>query len=373
MQHRAAVYRRAAAEGVALGQRERPPSPRAGQILARVVCAGVNPVDAKFVVCDKLPGFLQPLARRLLEGRTPGLDFSGLVEEAPPGSGFAPGDEVYGTAPPFVGSLQELVAVPVHQVAAKPASLSFQEAAGLPLVGLTALQALRDDHGLRAGQRLVVLGASGGVGHVAVQVGKALGAHVTGVCGAANARFVTERCGADEVVDYRAAGGDGAGVAAALGERASRAGAPFDLVLDCVSSHDPRDAAAGYEAAIRGARFHHDGAGDSGAPLVRGTYVCIGGVTSDWLAAGLKRTTGLSAFSAGRELFWVRFPHSAPALADLARMADSGALQPSLARVLPFTEAGLQEAFAALNSRRTAGKIVMNIGTDAPEAAPTRQ
>eukprot|EP00193_Tetraselmis_chui_P007065 CAMPEP_0177766326 /NCGR_PEP_ID=MMETSP0491_2-20121128/8467_1 /TAXON_ID=63592 /ORGANISM="Tetraselmis chuii, Strain PLY429" /LENGTH=528 /DNA_ID=CAMNT_0019282737 /DNA_START=390 /DNA_END=1977 /DNA_ORIENTATION=+ len=386
MTHKSAVYKRSAPEGVDMAHKERPVSLRPNQLLARVVCgespsaeifssaaqltgrpekhpnvmalqqlssahqpafreAGVNPVDAKFVVCDKLPGWIQPIARRFIEGYTPGFDFSGRVIEAPSGSGFSAGDAVMGTAPPFVGSLQEVVAVPLDQVAAKPKSLSFQEAASLPLVGLTAMQALREQNGLKAGQRLVVVGASGGVGHVAVQVGKALGAHVTAICSSANAEFVASRCGADAVVDYKS----DVPVEEALRSLASTARAPFDLLLDC--------AAAAYEPTIRRATFD---AGDSAAvPLLAGKYVCIGGVTSDWLAAGLKRKTGVDLFSRGRELFWIWFPCSAGALGELAELADAGKLRPSVAEVLPFSAEGVQSAFAKLNGRRTAGKIVI--------------
>jgi NADPH:quinone reductase-like Zn-dependent oxidoreductase len=218
--------------------------------------------------------------------------------------------------------------------------------------------ALREQNGLKAGQRLVVVGASGGVGHVAVQVGKALGAHVTAICSSANAEFVASRCGADAVVDYKS----DVPVEEALRSLASTARAPFDLLLDCVSSHDPRDAAAAYEPIIRSATFD---AGDSAAvPLLAGKYVCIGGVTSDWLAAGLKRKTGVDLFSRGRELFWIRFPCSAGALGELAELADAGKLRPSVAEVLPFSSEGVQSAFAKLNGRRTAGKIVIQVSSD---------
>jgi NADPH:quinone reductase-like Zn-dependent oxidoreductase len=113
-------------------------------------------------------------------------------------SGFAPGQEVYGIGP---GAFAEYVAVRPGKLAGKPSNLTFEEAAAVPVSGLTALQAVRDHGHVVAGQRVLVLGASGGVGSFAVQVAKALGAQVTGVSGTASQEAV-RRLGADHVVDY---------------------------------------------------------------------------------------------------------------------------------------------------------------------------
>ena len=200
---RAAVYDRTAVEGVRVVTRPPPTAPARDALLVRVRACGVNPVDAKGVVGDKLPAFLRPLARRALDGTIAGFDLSGVVDRAPPNSGFAVGDEVFGAVPPFRGSFAELVRVPLHQVAKKPASLSHAEAAALVLPGVTVTQLL-DQHGFEPGQRLLIIGASGGVGHLAVKLAKARGAKsVVGVCSAANAAFVRS-CGADAVVAYDA-------------------------------------------------------------------------------------------------------------------------------------------------------------------------
>mmetsp|Transcript_40478 Transcript_40478/g.114642 ORF Transcript_40478/g.114642 Transcript_40478/m.114642 type:complete len:381 (-) Transcript_40478:116-1258(-) len=364
LQHKAAVYCRNSPEGVRLATKPTPTTAAvtAGSVLAKVVSAGVNPVDSKFVVCDKLPRWLQPCARWLLDGKTPGFDFSGVVEQAPPGSRFRQGDHVFGTVPPFVGSLQEYVVAPEDQLALKPQHLSFHEAAALPLVGITAMQALRDDHKLSSGQRLLVVGASGGVGHISVQVGKALGAHVTGICSSRNSSFVSEECGADVAVSYD----NPSGPVELLKGLAAKQG-PFDLVLDCVSSHDPRDMAHGYERSLRGATFvpavstNTDSGVAAEERLLRGMYVCFGGQTRSWVAAGLKRTVGINLFNSGRELFWIRFPRSAGVLSDLASLADLGQLRPRVGRVLDFSEDGVQEAFQLLNKRRVVGKVVVAV------------
>ena len=184
---RALVYSRASAGGVAVSERaRRPAAPREGHVLVDVVAAGLNPVDAKYLVGDKLPSWLDALVgRRSVEGLGVGFDFAGVVACAGAGAGaqlFAPDDRVFGTSPIGVASVADVVEVPAHQVAHMPRGASFARAAALPLVGLTALQALRHN-GLACGKRLLLIGASGGVGHVALQVAKAMGAHVTAVAG----------------------------------------------------------------------------------------------------------------------------------------------------------------------------------------------
>lgn len=183
---RAAVYDRTAPEGIRVVANQRRPTLTTGHILVRVVHAGVNPVDAKKVVGDKLPGFLAGLASTVVQGNVAGFDFAGVVEAVSPrgdNSSFRPGDEVFGIMPPMKGSFAEVVACPADQLCLKPAALSTAEAAALPIAGLTAVQCF-EQHGLRPGQRLLVVGATGGVGHLAAQVARAMGARVTGVCSA---------------------------------------------------------------------------------------------------------------------------------------------------------------------------------------------
>jgi len=125
-------------------------------LLCHVACAGLNPVDAKGLVGDKLPEWLSGLGRTAIEGCVVGFDFSGTVVRAPDTSNFKPGDAIFGTAPPMMGTFAEEIWVPLDQVAAKPPSLTFSEAAALPLVGLTALQSLKHDNALCEGQHLLV-------------------------------------------------------------------------------------------------------------------------------------------------------------------------------------------------------------------------
>ncbi len=132
-----------------------------------------------------------------------GWDISGVVEDGPQTWRFRPGDEVFGMPlfPRAANAYAEVVAAPALHLVRKPASLSHVEAAALPVVGLTAWQGLVDLAGVGAGDRVLVHGGGGGVGHVAIQIAKALGAHVITTASAAKRKFV-EGFGADEVVDY---------------------------------------------------------------------------------------------------------------------------------------------------------------------------
>ena len=313
-------------------------------VLCRVSCVGVNPVDAKFLYGDKLPHFCLPLVQWFVEDRICGIDFSGVVVEAPPGCGFTVGEHVFGTIPPFCGSFAEYVRAPTDFISRKPSNMSFAEACALPLVGLTTLQAFEDNH-LMAGQHVLVLGASGGTGHFAVQVAKIKGARVTAVASSQNAEFV-KSLGADEVLLYDRS----VDILEDLHAVRSRHG-PFDLVFDSVSSHDPRDANFAYETRICNAN----------PKLITGMYIFIGGIVTDWTLAHIKRFFGIDWFTKGRQLFWVRFPNSASRLELLRKFCETNQLKVTIADRLPFTQEGVQEAFHLQMSRRTVGKIVIDI------------
>jgi NADPH:quinone reductase-like Zn-dependent oxidoreductase len=175
------------------------PVPVPTEVLVRVRAAGVNPVEA-VIRSGQFP----------LLGQPPfilGWDVSGVVEGIEPGvTRFRPGDEVYGLPffPRAASAYAEYVVAPSRQLARKPARLSHAEAAALPLAGLTAWQALVDTAQVASGQRVLIHGAGGGVGHLAVQIAKARGAHMIGTASAAKHDFVAG-LGADELIDYRAA------------------------------------------------------------------------------------------------------------------------------------------------------------------------
>lgn len=173
------------------------PKPRAGEVLVRVRAASVNPVDWK--ICD---GSMKYLIRHPFP-MILGADLAGEVTEFGEGaSRFKTGDQVYAVTPGDLGAQAEYVTLPEKLVARKPSNLSPIEAASVPVVALTALQGLRDKAHVKAGQNVLVNGASGGVGMFAVQLAKVLGARVTGVCSGANLDFVRS-LGADMVIDYK--------------------------------------------------------------------------------------------------------------------------------------------------------------------------
>lgn len=192
---RAVVYERFGGPEVLEVRELAAPGPRPGFARVRVQAAALNPKDLLLRL-----GKLRWLGAK--PPHVPGYDFAGvLLDDA---DGLAAGAEVFGMIQSHrAGACAEIALVPVNELALKPARLSMEEAAALPLAGLTALQALRDELGLRAGQRLLINGASGGVGTLAVQLAKAMGATVLAACSAANAQLVRS-LGADQVLDYRA-------------------------------------------------------------------------------------------------------------------------------------------------------------------------
>lgn len=199
------------------------PAINADQILVRIHAASMNPYDWHMATGT-------PALVRLTQGfRRPkrpiqGADMAGVVVAIGADvSDFVVGDEVFGEVP---GSFAEFTATTGKSMSAKPANMTFGEAAAVPIAGLTALQGLRDKGGLRAGQRVLINGASGGVGTYAVQIAKALGAHVTAVCSTRNVEMVRS-IGADEVIDYTTDDPFGSG--------------RYDLVFDAVGLRSLRD------------------------------------------------------------------------------------------------------------------------------------
>ena len=175
------------------------PVPEDDQVLVRVRAAAVNPLDWHTMrgtpyLIRVGSGLRRPEVTRL------GVDFSGTVEAVGRSvTTFKPGDDVFGGR---TGAFAEYVAVRADRVLAlKPANLTFEQAAAVPIAAITALQGLRDKGKLQPGQKVLINGASGGVGTFAVQIAKSFGAHVTGVCSTRNAELVRS-LGADEVIDY---------------------------------------------------------------------------------------------------------------------------------------------------------------------------
>lgn len=285
------------------------PEVEPGHVLVRVHAASVNGGES-----IARAGRLKLLLGRRFPKRV-GIDFAGEVVSGP---GFTPGAHVWGGLPRGrFGAAAEYVAVRPRQLAPSPAGLDLVQAAALPGVGTTAITALRDKARLRRGERLLVRGASGGVGSVAVQLGKAYGAHVTALAGKGAFDFV-RGLGADEVIDYRTDPAD-------LGR--------YDVVLD---------AYGGTPAAYRrllgpggrmvGIAFRS--AGDLGYVLASAVF-------------GSRRVRFFSG-NPRTELF-----------ADLTALVESGAIRPVVDAVHPLAE--IAEAHRALEAGGVRGKHVIRV------------
>ncbi|MFF7047421.1 NAD(P)-dependent alcohol dehydrogenase [Streptomyces griseorubiginosus] len=302
------------------------PVPGAGEVLVRVLAASVNAYDWHYLHGDPRIARLS-LGMRSPKVRIRGRDFAGRVAAVGPGvEGLHPGDEVYGEAD---GTFAEFVCAKDSETGLKPAGLSFEHAAAMPLAANTALIGLRDVAGLRAGQSVLVNGASGGVGSFAVQLAKAYGAEVTGVCGARNVELVGS-LGADDVVDYTR-------------EDFVRAGRRYDVVLDLVGNRSLAD--------LRRATA------PSGTVVLSGGGVFEGGSLLGPVRL-IVRGRLLSPFLRQRVL-----PLTAKAskanLAVLRELVDAATIAPAVERMYPLSEAA--EAIRHLEVEHARAKIVITV------------
>ena len=190
------------------------------EVLVRVRAAGVNPAD--WAIMSGLPYIARPVyGLRKPKNTVRGTDVAGTIEAGGTGvTRLQPGDEVFGWCD---GSFADYATASEERLALKPANLSFEQAAAVPMAGLVALQALRDHGGVRAGQKVLINGASGGIGTFAVQIAKALGAEVTGVCSTRNVDMVRS-IGADHIIDFTR-------------EDFTQKDQRYDFILDNVANH----------------------------------------------------------------------------------------------------------------------------------------
>ncbi|MFF3257363.1 NADP-dependent oxidoreductase [Actinacidiphila glaucinigra] len=287
------------------------PAPGIGQLLVRVHAAGLNPTDTK----HRQSG--------LFLGNPPfvlGWDVSGVVEETGLGVAlFQPGDEVFGMLPyPYgSGSHAEYAIGPARAFVRKPSAMSHEEAAAVPLVALTAWQALADVAAVRPGQRVLVHAAAGGVGHVAVQIAKSLGAYVIGTASAAKHDFL-RGLGADELVDYRTTD-------------YAEAVRDVDVVLDPLGGPE----------SVRSLVTLREG-----GLLVALLPIGVPELRAEAERRGV-RATGML----------VEADHAG--MAAVARLIEEGALRVTVAGTFPLAEAA--KAHTSLETGRTTGKLVLTV------------
>ena len=297
------------------------PRPGPGQVLIRVRAAGVNPIDWK------IRSGQMRLVKRAPLPAVLGFDAAGEVAQiGPEVSRFVPGDEVYGLLDsPLGGAYAEYAVARESSLAPKPHSLSFEEAAAVPLAGLTALQALRDRGELAPGERLLVNGAAGGVGHFAVQIGASFGAHVTGVASGGNQDLVLG-LGAERAIDYEKVDFTGEDAA-------------YDVVFDAAGSRTFDDCTA---------VLARDG----------GIYVTTQPGLRLWIWIAITKLGGLA--SHGRRARFILTRPSGRDLDVLGHLANSGKLRPAVGRVYPLDE--IERALAASETGHARGKLVVRIG-----------
>lgn len=293
------------------------PEPLPTEVLVRVRAAGVNPVDWKTRAGGGMAGVL---------GEPPfilGWDVCGVVEQVGFGvTTLRPGDEVYAMPwfPRAASCYAQFVTAPARQFARKPSSLTHEQAAAVPLAGLTAWQVLVDTAHVQRGQRVLVHAAAGGVGHLAVQFAKHFGAYVIGTASSGRRDWLTQ-LGADEVVDYTAV-------------RFEDAVHDVDVVVDLVGDG-------------------HDDTSTRSVTVLRpgGLLVAIPGGVSPQLAA--------VADAAGVRTSAFLVEPDAPALTEIAGLFDAGQVSIEVEQVFPLAQAA--EAHRRGESDRTRGKLALSV------------
>jgi NADPH:quinone reductase-like Zn-dependent oxidoreductase len=301
------------------------PVPGEGEVLVRVHAAGLDRGTWHLMTGKPYLMRIAGLGFRGPKDRVPGRDLAGTVAAVGAGvTGFAVADEVYGVGR---GSFAEYAVARADKLAAKPVRLSFEQAAAVPISAATALQALTDHGRLEAGQHVLVIGASGGVGSYAVQLAKALGAEVTGVASTTKLDLIRS-LGADHVIDYTR-------------DDFSRTGTHYDLILDI--------------------------AGNPELPRLRraltptGTAVIVGGEDGGDLTGGMGRTLRALALSAVTKQRFANFINKERAsdLERLTALIDAGQVTPSIDRTFELDE--VPDALRQLAAGDVRGKAVIAI------------
>jgi len=297
------------------------------EVLVRVRAAGVNPAD--WAIMSGLPYIARPVyGLRKPKNAVRGTDVAGTVEAVGAGvTRLQPGDEVFGWCSALGGAFAEYAAASEDALAPKPANLTFEEAAAVPMAGLVALQALRDHGGVRAGQKVLINGASGGIGTFAVQIAKALGAEVTGVCSTRNVEMVRS-IGADHVIDYTR-------------EDFTQKTERYDFILDNVANHSLSD--------LRRALT------PTGTLVPNG-----GGFDNHWFASGGRMIGAhvLNRFVSHRLRPFIVSPKLEDLVA-LKGLIESGKVTPVIDRTYPLSEAA--QAIGNVGGGHARGKIAVTV------------
>ena len=297
------------------------------QVLLKVHAASINPAD--WHIMRGTP-YLLRLQTGLLKPKNGsfGLDMAGVVEAVGKNvTEFSVGDEVFGESR---GALSEFAVISKDQCVVKPVNLSFEEAAAVPMVGFTALQALRDKAKIQSGQSVLIVGASGGVGTFAVQIAKSFGVHVTAVCSTGNMEMVRS-IGADHVIDY-------------THEEFSQCGDKFDVIIQTAGNY-------------RVEEFRN-------VLTPTGTFVQAGDSSGTKAAFGFSLIFGMLKTFAKSRFTKQRMPaflakRSKADLIILKGLIESGKLRPIIDRSYPMAE--IAEAVRYLETGHARGKVVITV------------
>jgi NADPH:quinone reductase-like Zn-dependent oxidoreductase len=320
----AIVYRCYGAPEVLNLERIEKPVPADDEVLVKIRAAAVNPLDWHYMRGEPYimrlgSGLGAPHNSRL------GVDFAGTIESVGRKvRRFKPGDEVFGGR---TGAFAEYVTIPEDRaLTRKPANVTYEQAASVPIAAITALQALRDQGALQPGQRVLINGASGGVGTFAVQIAKWMGAEVTGVCSTRNVELVRS-LGADHVIDYTR-------------EDYTRSGQHFDLIVDNVGNHS---LLANREVLNPG-----------------GKLVIIGGSSGNWLGPLMRPIAGLLLSPFTDQDFLMLLAELKPDdLALLGELMQAGEIVPVIDRRYPLSK--LPDAIRYSEEGHARGKIIVNV------------
>jgi len=303
------------------------PVPNDNQVLVRVRAASANPLDWHFM--EGTPYIARPLAFGLLRPaeKQLGVDFAGTIEAVGKNvTQFKPGDDVFGAK---TGAFAEYLCVSADRVVLKPANLTFEQAATVPVAAITALQGLRDKGKIQPGQKVLINGASGGVGTFAVQIAKSFGANVTGVCSTRNVEMVRS-LGADQVIDY-------------TNEDFTKGTQRYDLVLDNVGNHSLLE--------------------NKRVLTPQGRYVLVGGGGLNdgrWVGPMIRpiKALMLSRLST-QDMGMMLAEINKEDLTVLRELLQSGKVKPVIDRTYSLNQ--IRDAIAYLETGRARGKVVINL------------
>jgi NADPH:quinone reductase-like Zn-dependent oxidoreductase len=294
------------------------------QVLVRVRAASVNPRDWHYL--RGLPYIMRPIGLRIPKDGGFGSDLAGQVEAVGRTvTRFRPGDEVYAFV--LAGGFAEYTRVPENVLGRKPANLSFEQAAAVPLAALTALQGLRDHGRVRPGQRVLIIGASGGVGTFAVQLAKLFGAEVTGVSSTRNLELVRS-LGADSVIDYTR-------------EDFAGNGRRYDLIFQLAGTRSPSDCRRALSR--------------------RGRLILSSGESDGRWVGPMDRIVKAAALSpfVPQTLAPFEARQSSEDLQVLTELIEAGKLTPVIDRTYPLPET--PEALRYLEQGHARGKVVITV------------